>query len=171
VWADPGGVYVNLNSSFLAISFEGRTGDADAVTPAQVDAGRMLTEMLRSRYSIPAGNCVTHAQVSVSASSGLIGNHTDWASQFPFAKVGLPDNYAEPLPSMIVYGFHYNDAFTNATGGRWKGLDLADAQVSRQAVVEDLSVTRYRAILQHRYRDVLSAAAQIADTAIEEATR
>jgi len=42
----------------------------------------MLTDMLRKRYGIPAGNCVTHAQVSVNPSNLLIGYHIDWASSF-----------------------------------------------------------------------------------------
>ena len=159
VWADPSGIYVNLNDSFLAVSFEGQTGAPGAVTPAQIQAGRMLTEMLRSRYSIPAGNCVTHAQVSVNDQNWRIGNHTDWASQFPFAAVGLPDNYAQPLPGMIAFGFGYDDAFIQATDGRWKGLDLAEAQVQRQAIAEGLPVVRYRAILQHRYTDVMNLVA------------
>jgi hypothetical protein len=159
VWADPSGIYVNLNSSFLAVSFEAQTGAPGEVTGAQVQAARMLTEMLRSRYSIPAENCVTHAQVSVSGINNHIGAHVDWASQFPFAAVGLPDNYAQPLPSLIAFGFGYDAAFVRATGGRWKGLDLAEAQVSHQAAAEGVSVTRYRAILRHRYTDILGVIA------------
>ena len=155
IWADSTGIYVNLNDSFLAVSFEGQTGQPDSITSAQIQAGRMLTEMLRSKYSIPGGNCVTHAQVSVSGVNTHIGVHYDWASQFPFAEVGLPDNYAEPLPSMTAFGFEYDSAFTKATGGRWKGLDLAEAQVARQAALAGLPVARFRAILQHRYIDIL----------------
>ena len=161
VWADPSGVYVNLNSSFLAVSFEGQTGEPSAVTAAQIQAARMLTEMLRSKYSIPAENCVTHAQVSVARANNQIGAHVDWASQFPFAAVGLPDNYAEPLPSMIVFGFEYNSAFVKASGGRWKGLDLAETQVAQQAASLGMTVTRYRAILQHRYSDILGVVTEI----------
>jgi hypothetical protein len=160
IWADPSGIYVNLNSSFLAVSFEGQTGEPSAVTAAQVQAARMLTEMLRSKYSIPAENCVTHAQVSVSGVNNHIGAHTDWASQFPFAAVGLPDNYAQPLPSLMAFGFEYDSAFVGATGGRWKGLDLAEAQVAHQAAAQGMTVTRYRAILQHRYTDILGVVAE-----------
>jgi hypothetical protein len=160
VWADPSGIYVNLNTSFLAVSFEGQTGEPDAVTAAQIQAARMLTEMLRSKYSIPAENCVTHAQVSVSGVNNHIGVHFDWASQFPFAAVGLPDNYGQPLPSLIVFGFEYDSAFVRAIGGRWKGLDLAEAQVAEQAASQGMPVSRYRAILQHRYTDILGVLAE-----------
>jgi len=159
-WADPSGIYINLNSSFLAVSFEGQTGEPSAITAAQIQAARMLTEMLRAKYSIPAENCVTHAQVSISGVNNRIGAHTDWASQFPFAAVGLPDNYAQPLPSLMAFGFEYDQAFVEATGGRWKGLDLAEAQVAQQAAAQGMTVTRYRAILQHRYTDILGVVAE-----------
>ena len=68
VWADDRWRYINLNESFLGVSFEARTeeGQSDAhVSPAQVRSATMLTELLRGRYRIPATNCVTHLQVSV----------------------------------------------------------------------------------------------------------
>jgi len=73
VWADSRGVYVNLNDSFLGVSLEGQTSAAEATTPAQIASAKVLTEMLRSRYAIPAGNCVTHAQVSVNPQNMHIG--------------------------------------------------------------------------------------------------
>ncbi len=157
IWADSQGVYVNLNDSFLGVSFEGQTGAADEVTPAQVTAAKELTEMLRSRYGIAAENCITHAQVSVNPSNMRIGSHTDWAGKFPYAGVGLPDNYSIPLASMYMFGFEYDNVFLRATGTRWRGLDLAELQVARQAAEEGLETVRYRAILQHRYKDIASA--------------
>jgi hypothetical protein len=157
IWADGRGVYVNLNDSFLGVSFEGQTGAVDEVTAAQVAAGKVLTEMLRSRYSIATENCVTHAQVSVNPRNMRIGEHTDWAGKFPFAGVGLPDNYSIPLASLYVFGFDYDSVFLKATGARWHGLDMAELAVARQAAVEGLETKRYRAILQHRYKDIASA--------------
>ncbi len=115
IWADSEGIYVDLNDSFLGVSFEAQTEEMGAVTPAQISSAKMLTEMLRSRYGIPAENCVTHAQVSVNSSNMRIGTHTDWAAQFPFASLGLPDNYSIPLPSLYAFGFNYDDAFLQAT--------------------------------------------------------
>ena len=91
VWADDRYFYVNLNDSFIGISFEAQTGAAETRTSAgsaQVRAAAILTEMLRSRYQIPGRNCVTHAQVSVNPSNMQIGYHVDWASSFPFEKLG-----------------------------------------------------------------------------------
>ncbi|HEX6897597.1 MAG TPA: N-acetylmuramoyl-L-alanine amidase, partial [Bryobacteraceae bacterium] len=76
IWADDEGVYVNLNSSFLGIAFETQTlraEDQPSANPAQIHAAAVLTEMLRSKYLIPAGNCVTHAQVSVNPTNMLVG--------------------------------------------------------------------------------------------------
>jgi hypothetical protein len=157
VWADASGIYVNLNDSFLAVAFEAQTGATDEVTPAQILAAKVLTEMLRARYGIAAENCVTHAQVSVNPLNMRIGSHTDWAGNFPFSELGLPDNYSIPLPSLYAFGFNYDDTFVQATGGGWKGLDLAEDQVQRQAEAEQLPVIRYRAILQHRYKDIAAA--------------
>jgi len=157
IWADSRGVYVNLNDSFLGVSFEGQTGAVDEVTQAQVSAGKVLTEMLRSRYGIASEDCVTHAQVSVNPLNMRIGAHTDWAGKFPFAGVGLPDNYSIPLPSLYVFGFDYDSVFLQTTGTRWRGLDLAELQVARQAAAEGLETAPYRAILRHRYKDIASA--------------
>jgi N-acetylmuramoyl-L-alanine amidase-like protein len=52
VWADERSVYVNLNESFLGVSFEAETQPGQvqpSASPAQVRAAAMLTEMLRSR--------------------------------------------------------------------------------------------------------------------------
>jgi hypothetical protein len=157
IWADGRGVYVNLNDSFLGVSFEGQTGAVDEVTSAQVTAGKVLTEMLRSRYRIATEDCVTHAQVSINPQNMRIGSHTDWAGRFPFAGVGLPDNYSIPLASMYLFGFEYDSVFLKTTGTRWRGLDLAELQVARQAAAEGLETRRFRTILQHRYKDIASA--------------
>ena len=121
VWADDTDVYIGLNDSFLGISFEAETGvlpAADNVNAAQVRAAAMLTEMLRARYQIPARNCVTHAQVSVNPANFRIGYHTDWASSFPFDRLGLPDNYALPLPAITLFAFTYDEAFLSRAGPR-----------------------------------------------------
>ena len=121
VWADDTAVYIGLNDSFLGISFEAETGvlpAADKVNGAQVRAAAMLTEMLRARYQIPARNCVTHAQVSVNPANFRIGYHTDWASSFPFDRLGLPDNYALPLPAITLFGFTYDETFLSRAGAR-----------------------------------------------------
>jgi hypothetical protein len=148
---------VNLNDSFLGVALEAQTEATDQVTPAQISAAKVLTEMLRSRYNISAENCVTHAQVSVNPLNMRIGAHTDWASNFPFAGLGLPDNYTIPLPSLYAFGFTYDDVFLRATGTRWKGLALAEEQVSRQAALERVPAVRYRAMLRHRYKDIAAA--------------
>ena len=157
VWADTRGIYVSLNSSFLGVALEGRSGAVDEVTAAQLSATRMLTELLRARYPIAAENCVTHAQVSVNPENMQIGFHVDWAAGFPFAAVGLLDNYAQPPASLWAFGFDVSAGLVSLTGGEWKGIELADERTSKQAAAEGLSQPRYRAILRHRYKDITSA--------------
>jgi len=156
VWADAQGIYVNLNDSFLGVAFEAQTGATEAVTPAQIGAAKALTEMLRSRYGIAAGNCITHAQVSVNPDNMRIAAHTDWGSDFPFAAVGLPDNYAVPLASMYAFGFDYDATFLRVAGRPWGGLDAGDRLIEKQAAVEGVSAARYRAMLRRRYKDISS---------------
>jgi hypothetical protein len=154
VWGDAGGIYVNLNDSFLSIAFEGQTETTEEITVAQVTAARMLTEMLRWRYPMPAENFVTHAQVSVNPLNMRMSAHTDWARDFPFAALGLPDNYTVPPASIYAFGFSYDDTLLKLSGGPWKGLDLAEDQLASQAAQAGEAPARYKAMLQHRYKDI-----------------
>ena len=161
VWSDDQYLYVNLNESFLGVSVEAEThpGQEQAsMSPAQVRSAAMLTEMLRGKYHIAAQNCVTHAQVSVNPSNLQIGYHTDWASSFPFEQLGLPDNYAQPLPALWAFGFEYNPEFLHWAGGRIEaGLQLAEQRLSQGAADAGVPVRAYRKSLQKRYRESLAA--------------
>ena len=158
IWADERWVYIELNAGFLGVSFEGSTDELrDNLTPAQIHAGRVLTEMLRSRYHIAAGNCVTHAQVSVNPDNFRIGYHTDWAGNFPFHEMGLEDNYVQPIPALYLFGYGYDPAFVESTGARlWKGLTLAEDRLLEEATVNGRTAAEYKKILQKRYREKLA---------------
>ena len=166
VWADEQWKYINLNHSFLGVSFETQTrpgSDAPTISPAQIHAGRILIEMLRSKYSIPAHNCVTHAQVSVNAGKMLVGYHTDWAANFPFAQFGLPDNYVEPLPSLYAFGFGYDSGYVTATGAKvWQSLLLAEERLRLDALSSGLTVEAYRSFLRRSYRQMIAASKETA---------
>ncbi len=159
IWGDERGAYINLNASFLGVAFESATdGSAPNATPAQIHSARVLTEMLRSKYDIPMSDCVTHAQVSVNASNMLIGYHTDWAGVFPFADLGLPDNYATPPASLYAFGFNYDDTYVKITGNRvWQGLLMADDQIQRQAASLGMLPSKYKATLRKRYKEITAA--------------
>ena len=163
VWADDRYFYVNLNDSFIGISFEAQTVAAETrlgTSSAQVRAGAMLTEMLRSRYKIPAGNCVTHAQVSVNPSNMQIGYHVDWASSFPFEGLGLPDNYAVPSPAISLFGFAFDSSFEQRAGGRLAaGALAADRGLAERAEAAHLSPTAYRKMLHRRYLQITKRSA------------
>jgi hypothetical protein len=156
IWADDKWAYIGLNDSFLAISFETQTRPGDElaiISQAQIDAGRMLTRMLRARYDIPAANCATHAQVSVNPSNFLIGYHTDWAGNFPFEDMGLPDNYAQAIPSLSLFGFNYDATFFAATGARmWKGVITAEEIVREEARKKSISPAQLKNQLRNDYR-------------------
>ena len=156
VWADDSWLYLNLNESFLGVSFEAQTepGQVEpSVSLAQVRSAAMLTEMLRNRYGISPGNCVTHAQVSVNPDNMRVGYHTDWASSFPFAELGLPDNYARPLPALTIFGFQYDATFLHWAGTRlYAGVDLADRELARYAAESGVAPLSLRKTLQKRYR-------------------
>jgi hypothetical protein len=128
------------------------------VNQAQIHAAKVLTEMLRSKYNVPAENCVTHAQVSVNPSNMLIGWHTDWGTRFPYREIGLPDNYEQPTPVVSVFGFGYDASYLRCTGPTlWKGLALAEERVREAAAAQGIEVAEYRKLLQKRYRDQLEA--------------
>ncbi len=156
IWADGKWAYINLNDSFLAISFESESRPGDempVISEAQINSGRMLTRMLRARYSIAAANCVTHAQVSINSSNFQIGYHTDWAGNFPFEAVGLPDNYALPLASLHLFGFNYDGTFFAATGARmWKGVVTSEDMLRERAKQDSISVAQLRTQLRNQYR-------------------
>lgn len=174
VWADPDWVYLDLSDSFVGVAFEARTGDevdsgqepASPLSPAQVHAGRVLTEMLRSRHGIPAWNCVTHAQVSVNPRNFRIGYHTDWAGGFPFRELGLPENYDQAPPSLLLFGFQADSLFMKRAGARLRqAVAAAEEQIRREADARGLSVARYRGLLAQSYRE---AAREVAAAAKEE---
>lgn len=161
VWADGRDVYVNLNPSFIGISFEAQTevsAEGADISRAQVRAARELTEMLRSKHGIPARNCVTHGQVSVAPSISRVGNHLDWAGGFPFGELGLEDNYQIPNAAIGVFGFRFDTEFLEATGvEHWKGILLGEDEFRRRAAAHGESVRSHRQKTQSRYRTIIRA--------------
>jgi hypothetical protein len=158
VWGDNRYVYVNLNASFLGVAFERQMRDRGArVNEDQLQSARLLTDMLRAKYRIPASNCVTHAQVSVNPANMKIGAHTDWARDFPFHELGLGDNYAQPFAAMLAFGFDYDGALVSAAGDReWQGLVDSRKTLRDRATELGVGVSRYKAELRRRYREIVA---------------
>jgi hypothetical protein len=155
VWADADWLYLYLNTSFLSVAFESQRG---GMTPAQLRSGRMLTEMLRSKYHIAETNCVTHAQVSVNPGNMRIGYHTDWAADFPFAQMGLPNNYSHPLPALYLLGFDYDSTYLEASGGMLRqALSTSEQMVRDQGLLRGISASHYKEFLRQRYRNKTAA--------------
>jgi N-acetylmuramoyl-L-alanine amidase len=162
VWARGDEVYLDLNSAFLGVSFESRWdgGRSLPITAAQLQAGRNLTDYLRQRFAIAPEMCVTHGLASVSPLNHRIGYHLDWARGFPFAAFGLPDLYEEPTPSIVLFGFGYDERFLRDVGEPWPGLMAADHALAQTAAARALSLSEVRhegrALYQRWSRDVSS---------------
>jgi hypothetical protein len=135
VWSDSTATYVGLNESFLGVCFETKTGEAEEqLTEAQLVAGRMLTQVLRSRHQIDDANCVTHALVSVNPSNMRICFHHDWAHGFPFEAFGLSDKYGVAPASVAEFGFTYDDDVVAQLGGAlWPGVGAGEEEFRRRA--------------------------------------
>jgi hypothetical protein len=159
VWAARGRAWLQLNHAFLGLAVEGRSvrgEEAPFITPAQTHTLRLLVEALRGRYRIAAENCITHAQVSVNPANDRIGYHTDWGAGFPYAAVGLPDNYALPLAGLAVFGFQYNPALLEQTGAAyWRGIAAAENAVRQAAAAQGTTAAAYRRLLAERYHLLL----------------
>lgn len=158
VWSDSRSVYVNLSASFLGICFEGRGAamGAEGINEAQIYAARVLTAVLRSRYGIDDANCVTHGLVSVNPSNRLMGYHTDWVSEFPFEALGLSNKYQSELTAISRLGFAYDHAYVAAAGGKWPGLEKADAALREDAARNNVSVEKERQMLSRVFGRVYS---------------
>jgi N-acetylmuramoyl-L-alanine amidase len=153
VWARNDEVYLDLNNAFIGVSFESRweNGRTLPITRAQLIAGRNLTHLLRQRFAIAPEMCVTHGLTSVNAKQMLIGYHRDWARGFPFDAFGLPDLYAQPTPSVALFGFGYDDHFLRSIGERWPGLVAAEQLLANDARERSMSVDALRRERQELY--------------------
>ena len=158
VWSDGDSVYVNLSASFVGICFEGRGAvmGAEGINEAQIYAARVLTAVLRSQYGIDDVNCVTHGLVSVNPSNRLMGYHTDWVSEFPFEALGLSNKYQTELVAISRLGFAYDQAYVSAAGGKWPGLEKADAALRDEAAKDSVSVEKERQLLSRAFGRIYS---------------
>ena len=167
VWAQGDDVYLDLNAAFIGISFESRwqapEGEAQSkegrvlpITNAQLVAGRNLTNYLRQRFGIAPEMCVTHGLTSIAPRQFLIGYHRDWATGFPFAAFGLPDQYAQPPAAVTLFGFGYDDDFRRAVGKLSPGLITAERMLTKEAEARGISpdaVRQERRALFQKWRN------------------
>ncbi len=157
VWANEDHYYLNLSEGFLGVCFESQWDPEAAgeqiLTPAQIQAALNLTDMLRARYQITDSNCVPHGLVSVNPKRMLIGYHVDWAKGFPFAALGLSDKYDVPLPSMLEFGFNYDENLVKTLNGDlWPGIRRAQVELARKAEQQDLPLDALQKKNRRRYR-------------------
>lgn len=176
IWADGEEYYLDLNHAFLGICFEGRDfeeteadvyldswnpktnaprmrpRDESSLTEAQLRAGKVLTDWLRVKYKIAQHNCVPHGLVSVNPQKKLIGYHLDLSQGFPFEKFSLSNKYNEPLPSMVDFGFSYDDYFEQIFGGEiWPGIRASEAILQSRCRHANMSLSRCKKRLNEKY--------------------
>ncbi|HVF66940.1 MAG TPA: peptidoglycan recognition family protein [Pyrinomonadaceae bacterium] len=160
VWSDGDVTFTGLNESFLGVCFETKadTESGERLTEAQVLSGRLLTQVLRSRYQIKDSNCVTHGLVSVNPSNGRILFHHDWAQGFPFEAMGVSDKYAVPPASVAELGFGYDSDIVAQIGGRvWPGIEAAEEEFARRAAEEGSKPDALRGRMRSVYRERMDA--------------
>jgi hypothetical protein len=161
VWSDGRVVYTGLNESFLGVCFETKADVAEGgeqLTEAQVLAGRLLTQVLRSRYQIDDANCTAHGLVSVNPSNGRIAFHHDWARGFPFEAMGLSDKYAVAPASVAELGFGYDPELVSLLGGRmWPGVAAGEEAFARRAEGQGAKPEELRGRMQKLYRERMDA--------------
>ncbi len=163
VWADKQGVYVGLNESFLGVCFETRSdAHAEQLTEAQLVAGRLLTQILRSRYQIDDADCVVHGLVSVNPDNMRVCYHHDWAHNFPFAAMGLSDKYQIAPVAISEFGFTYDDDIVAQLGGAmWPGAVAAAAEFDRRAAAVNTRPDNLRRQMRERYRQQMELARKL----------
>jgi hypothetical protein len=161
VWSDGRVTYTGLNESFIGVCFETKADVAEGgeqLTEAQVLAGRLLTQVLRSRYQIDDANCTAHGLVSVNPSNGRIAFHHDWARGFPFEAMGLSDKYAVAPASVAELGFGYDPELVALLGGRmWPGVAAGEEAFARRAEGQGAQPEELRGRMQKLYRERMDA--------------
>ena len=156
LWADDKNTYVLLNESFLGVcfesKFEGATKLEDILTPVQIRNGKLLTDVLRTKYNIDDANCTTHGLVAVDPEKMLIARHHDWVRFFPFEAMGLSNKYKIQPPNMVDYGFTYdNDVMAKIGNQLWEGATTAEEEFKRRAERADISPDGLRQKMRDRY--------------------
>jgi len=170
VWADKQGVYVGLNESFIGVCFETRSdASVEQLTEAQLVAGRLLTQILRSRFQIDDADCVVHGLVSVNPDNMRICYHHDWVRNFPFAAMGLSDKYQVAPVAISEFGFTYDDDIIAQVGGAiWPGAVAALAEFNRRADTANLKADELRKQMRERYRQQMEFARKFRDTTTDQ---
>ena len=167
IWNDDKYTYVSLNESFLGVAFETK---GESLTEAQVVAGRQLTAVLRTKYSIKDVNCTTHGLVSFSPSNMVIGYHNDWAHNFPFEAMGLADKYPVPPTHVAQYGCRWEDEIVLKMGGKlWAGVTPAEAEFTQRAQSFQIKPDDLRRVMKERYSEQLDMTRKLRDPNTTEA--
>ena len=126
----------------------------EQLTEAQLVAGRLLTQILRSRHHIEDANCVTHGLVSINPTKMLICFHHDWARGFPFEAFGLSDKYLVAPASVAEFGFNADEEVVAKLGGAmWPGVAAGEEQFRLRAEQTGTKEEALRKRMSGAYRE------------------
>jgi N-acetylmuramoyl-L-alanine amidase len=158
VWSSGGATYVGLNDSFLGVCFETSMEDGDTggerLTEAQLVAGRLLTQVLRSGHQIEDANCVAHGIVSVNPTNMRIAFHHDWARGFPFEAMGLSDKYQVAPAAVAEFGFTSDEETREKLGGAlWPGVGAGEEEFTRRAAAAGEEPAELRRKMRDAFRE------------------
>jgi hypothetical protein len=158
VWTQGDRIFLSLNNAFLGVSFETRWegGRALPITQAQLEAGRSLTDYLRTNWQIAPDMCVPHGLISLNAKKHLIGHHLDWARGFPFQAFGLPNQYERIAPTVAIFGLGYDEQLTSVMGEPWPGVLEAERKLAQEARERGKTVAEVRKERQGRFDNWLA---------------
>ena len=101
---------------------------------------------------------MTHAQVSVNPSNMRIGYHVDWAAEFPFEELGLPNRYPRRFPPYGRSASKSDGRSGTAAGAKLRtGIDSSAQVLTEKAVAAGLRPAVYRKRMEQQYRRKLAA--------------
>ena len=153
------------NVKVLVLSTYSNDEYVEQLTEAQLVAGRLLTQILRSRYQIDDANCVVHGLVSVNPDNMRICYHHDWVRNFPFAAMGLSDKYQVAPVAISEFGFTYDeDIIAQVGGAMWPGAVAALAEFNRRVTNANLKADDLRKQMRERYRQQMELARKFRET-------
>ena len=80
----------------------------------------------------------------------------------------MPDNYAQPLPSLAMFGFEYDPSFLHWAGSRlYAGVEMAEDSLQAGAARSGRSPNALRRLLQKQYRERLAEVRRFSDNGVE----
>ena len=116
---------------------------------------QVLVDALATAYKRRPG-AAAEVEVSVNPDNRGVGYHVDWAAGFPYQRLGLPVNYLTPLPAITLFGFRFDETYSNAASDELQdGISAGETVLRQDAAQRKQSPAAYRRMLQARFPQVV----------------